>query len=94
MHYTETDPDKKFTPAPWVYAIDGDSVVHHGGRFVCKQPSVKTDCTKEQWIKNANLIALAPELYDFIEAHLELLPDDIEDSAQTLLARARGYRIR
>jgi len=91
MHWTETSPDKQFTPAPWQYAINGDASITKDGRTVCKRPP-KTECTNEQWSKNANLMALSPELYNFIEAHLHLLPCDAEEEAQRLLTRARGYR--
>jgi len=92
MHYTETNPDPKFTPAPWHHHFPDDSFVECCGRRVCKRPPLP-ECTDQQWAHNAALIAKAPELYRFIEAHLELLPDHLGEDALNLLAEARGHSV-
>jgi len=90
---TEDQLEAKFTPAPWYHHFPDDSFVECSGRRVCKRPP-KTECADQQWARNAALIAKAPELYDFLLANVHWLPNDKHDEALTLLAQARGHRVK
>lgn len=78
--------DTKFTKGEW--STDGMGIVESGTRIVCD-----TYMTCKEDLANANLIAAAPEMYDYLLHMIEhdVINDiSIEREVKSLLVKARG----
>ena len=79
--------EAKFTKGPWIVNSNG-SYFNIGPKNDCSTIPVYPDvCIGAMHYDeaNANLIAVSPEMYEFIETHMGGHPE-----AEALLAKARG----
>jgi len=79
--------EPKFTPGPW----------NADGVYVCDENDSEVAlCDGDNWEPNSYLIAAAPELYEALEAMLDLVRAEndgellIAHEAKAALAKARG----
>lgn len=93
--------EAKFTKGEWIVYVESDNFGRQSydeivigmasynddpyGHYCMHKVVIEDEETSEEAMANANLIAAAPEMYEFIETHMGGYPE-----AEALLAKARG----